>query len=110
VLSQEEGIVKKVRTFPNDPNSDMRWEWESLIHKKATLVGGDLLSGKVSLVSESGTPSFVAPGNNILWAGMQLSIILNFKPLVLPIPNCAIALTWPYDIPYKPSLFWNAIP
>ncbi|MEI8073246.1 MAG: hypothetical protein WCH78_00750 [Bacteroidota bacterium] len=110
VLSQEEGIVKKVRTFPNDPNSDMRWEWESLIHKKATLVGGDLLSGKVSLVTESGTPSFVAPGNNVLWAGMQLSIILNFKPLVLPIPNCAITLTWPYDNTYKPSFFWDANP
>lgn len=110
VLSYEEGIVKKVRTFPNDPNSEMRWEWESLIHKKATMVGGNLLFGTISIVSETGTPSFVAPGNNILWAGMELSIILNFKPLALAIPNCTIALTWPYDIPFKPAFFWDANP
>lgn len=112
VLSSEEGIVKYVPAFPNDPNSIWRWEWESLIHKKATLVGGNLLTGTVSLVTESGTPSFVAPGNNILWAGMEVNLTLNFQPLAitLPIPNCTIPLTMGYQKSYNRSRLWDANP
>lgn len=112
VLSSEEGIIKYVPTFPNDPYTEMRWEWESLIHKKATLVGGDLFSGKVSLVSESGTPSFVAPGNNILWAGMEVHIVLHFqpKPISLPILNCTIPTIFGFDDVYTRSMLWNANP
>ena len=112
VLSSEEGIIKYVPTFPNDPNSEMRWEWESLKHKKVTLVGGDLLSGKVSLVSESGTPSFVAPGNNILWAGMEVHLILHFQPYPIPLPilNCTIPMIFGFDDVYTRSKLWNANP
>lgn len=110
VLSEEEGTIKYVSPFPNDPNFGKRWEWESLTHKKATLVGGNMVTGTISIVTESGTPSFVTPGNGILYAGMELNIVLNFKPLAIPIPNCQIPIAPSYDVNYKTAAIFNANP
>ena len=107
VQSAENGVIKYVTL--QDGSNQSRWEWQSLTHKGITVIGS-ALGGSISVLSDNATPSFSAPATNVLYAGMQLNIILQFN--VMAIPDCPIinALPKSFNKSYTIQKMWDANP
>jgi len=108
VNQNRKGLFKETG-FSKDGSNQGRWEWQSLTHKGTTVVGS-ALGGSISILSDIATPSFLAPASNVLYAGMQLNIILKFT--AMSIPDCPIinALPKSFNKSYTIQKMWNANP
>ena len=100
--SHEHGIVKLV-----DVSQD-KWQWESLTHGNITK-SGITPGGEVSVVSHSGTPSFVAGTPNVLYAGMSVSYEVKYVITPIPCPPFNLIVP-PVYRNYVSNGIWSAHP
>lgn len=100
--STEKGVVELIDIPTN------KWQWNSLVHDKLDFIGTSF-GGGTEIYSHNGTPSFVAGTPNVLYAGMNLEIVMKYTPNVI---NCP-PFTWvipPAYVPYTANCLWPAIP
>lgn len=98
--STELEVVKLVDVATN------KWQWESLVHG-SIFKEGFVIGGEVAIESQTGTPSFTAGTQNILYAGMSLDFTVKYTATPIPCPP----FNWiipPVPVSYQSNAIWPA--